>query len=70
VRSPQALKDRLGEALLGEAFATAWGEGEALALDEAVAYVRRARGTRKRPPAGWESLTRPSSRSSGMLRRD
>src|SRR5215203_6314705 len=24
---------------------------------EAVAYVRRARGTRKRPPGGWESLT-------------
>ena len=26
-------------------------------LDEAIAYVRRARGTRKRPSGGWQSLT-------------
>ena len=25
--------------------------------DDAVAWVRRARGTRKRPAGGWESLT-------------
>jgi predicted ATPase/DNA-binding CsgD family transcriptional regulator len=49
----QALAQRLRQAL-GE---DAYGEGEALSLDEAVAYVRRARGTRKRPSTGWESLT-------------
>jgi DNA-binding CsgD family transcriptional regulator len=26
-------------------------------MDYAVAYVRRARGSRKRPSGGWESLT-------------
>jgi len=26
-------------------------------LDEAVAYVRRSRGTRRRPTVGWASLT-------------
>ncbi|HKE81018.1 MAG TPA: LuxR C-terminal-related transcriptional regulator [Solirubrobacteraceae bacterium] len=31
--------------------------GEALALDDAVAYVRRTRGARARPPGGWASLT-------------
>jgi predicted ATPase/DNA-binding CsgD family transcriptional regulator len=31
--------------------------GGALSLDDAVAYVRRARGSRKRPSGGWESLT-------------
>jgi predicted ATPase/class 3 adenylate cyclase/DNA-binding CsgD family transcriptional regulator len=32
-------------------------EGAALSADGAVAYVRRARGERKRPSAGWASLT-------------
>ena len=33
------------------------GPGASEALDEAIAYARRARGTRKRPSGGWESLT-------------
>jgi len=41
----------------GGAFADAWDEGAALALDDAVALVRRARGTRGRPSRGWASLT-------------
>ncbi len=32
-------------------------EGAALTRDEAVAWLRRARGERKRPRHGWESLT-------------
>jgi predicted ATPase/DNA-binding CsgD family transcriptional regulator len=52
-----ALTQRLREALGDDPVTNASGEGEALSLDEAVAYVRRARGTRKRPPGGWESLT-------------
>jgi DNA-binding CsgD family transcriptional regulator len=28
-----------------------------MSLDEAVAWIRRARGSRQRPAAGWESLT-------------
>jgi predicted ATPase/DNA-binding CsgD family transcriptional regulator len=46
-------RDALGE----RAFDAAWAEGQALALDDAVAYVSRARGERKRPSSGWTSLT-------------
>ncbi len=35
----------------------AWAEGETMTLDEAVAYVARGRGERKRPSSGWKSLT-------------
>ena len=35
----------------------AWTQGEGLALEDAIAYARRGRGPRDRPPAGWESLT-------------
>ncbi len=34
-----------------------WAEGVALGLGEAVEYVSQARGERKRPSAGWTSLT-------------
>jgi predicted ATPase/DNA-binding CsgD family transcriptional regulator len=45
-------------AALGDGrFAEAWAEGARLSLDEAVAYARRARGTRRRPSTGWDSLT-------------
>jgi DNA-binding CsgD family transcriptional regulator len=44
-------------ALNEHAFDAAWAEGEALTVDEAVAYVSRARGERKRPSSGWTSLT-------------
>ena len=32
-------------------------EGRELSLDKAVAYARRGRGERGRPPVGWASLT-------------
>ncbi|MGH8973756.1 MAG: helix-turn-helix transcriptional regulator [Acidimicrobiia bacterium] len=44
-------------ALEPEAFDAAWAEGEALDVDEAVAYASRGRGERKRPSTGWASLT-------------
>jgi predicted ATPase/class 3 adenylate cyclase/DNA-binding CsgD family transcriptional regulator len=47
------LRHTLGD----DGFATAWAQGEALTLSEAVAYVSRSRGQRKRPSAGWASLT-------------
>jgi ATP/maltotriose-dependent transcriptional regulator MalT len=40
-----------------DSFRTAWEEGAALSVDDAVAYASRARGERKRPSAGWASLT-------------
>src|SRR6266511_3845380 len=45
-------------AVLGDCvFVETWAEGAHLTLDEAVAYVRRARGSRRRPSTGWDSLT-------------
>jgi DNA-binding CsgD family transcriptional regulator len=35
----------------------AWQAGTTLSLDEAADYARRARGSRRRPESGWESLT-------------
>ncbi len=47
----------LRAALGDRVFAETWAEGAHLTLDEAVAYVRRARGSRRRPSTGWDSLT-------------
>jgi DNA-binding CsgD family transcriptional regulator len=48
----------LARAQLGdEAFDTGWVEGTALSTEDAVAYASRARGERKRPSSGWDSLT-------------
>ncbi|WP_254902428.1 helix-turn-helix transcriptional regulator [Mycobacterium simiae] len=38
-------------------FDSAWSEGAALSVEEAIAYAQRGRGERKRPSYGWESLT-------------
>ncbi|WP_285029606.1 LuxR C-terminal-related transcriptional regulator [Mycolicibacterium sp. lyk4-40-TYG-92] len=46
-------RDRLGEA----GFQAAWAEGAGLSADEAIAFAQRGRGARKRPTAGWDSLT-------------
>ena len=44
--------------ILGEdRFTQAWEEGQHLTLDDAVAYATRRSGGRKRPAAGWASLT-------------
>jgi predicted ATPase/class 3 adenylate cyclase/DNA-binding CsgD family transcriptional regulator len=53
----EALALRLRGALGGPALAAARAEGEAMSLDDSIAYVRRARGVRKRPSSGWASLT-------------
>ena len=44
-------------ALGGDGFARAWEQGQALALDDAVAYAASKGGGRKRPATGWASLT-------------
>jgi predicted ATPase/DNA-binding CsgD family transcriptional regulator len=53
----EATVARLRAALGDEGFAVMWAEGANLTLDDAVAYARRARGTRNRPSTGWASLT-------------
>jgi predicted ATPase/DNA-binding CsgD family transcriptional regulator len=45
------------EALGPDGYDAAFAAGAALGTEEAVAYVRRARGERKRPSRGWDSLT-------------
>jgi DNA-binding NarL/FixJ family response regulator len=52
-----ALDDAIRAAMGDEAFAAARADGAALSLEEAIAWIRRARGSRKRPSGGWESLT-------------
>jgi predicted ATPase/DNA-binding CsgD family transcriptional regulator len=41
----------------GAMWNTAWAEGTALGLADAIAYARRARGPRHRAGLGWSSLT-------------
>jgi predicted ATPase/DNA-binding CsgD family transcriptional regulator len=52
-----ALERTLREVLGEHDFEAAHAAGERLSLEEAAAWLRRARGSRKRPPGGWESLT-------------
>ena len=40
-----------------DSWQAAWEQGQALSLPDAIAYARRGRGARDRPPAGWASLT-------------
>jgi predicted ATPase/class 3 adenylate cyclase/DNA-binding NarL/FixJ family response regulator len=51
--SVAALREAMGD----EAFEEAWAAGEALSVDEAIAYAQRGRGERKRPSTGWAALT-------------
>jgi predicted ATPase/class 3 adenylate cyclase/DNA-binding CsgD family transcriptional regulator len=53
----EALERELRRTLGDDAYEAAAAEGSALTMADAVAYVRRARGSRKRPAGGWESLT-------------
>ena len=48
-----AVRNALGE----HDFDAAWADGMALSAEEAIAYVQRGRGERKRPTSGWASLT-------------
>ncbi|MGC1802842.1 MAG: LuxR C-terminal-related transcriptional regulator, partial [Mycobacterium sp.] len=51
--SVASLRDAMGK----NDFDSAWAEGAALSVEEAIAYARRGRGERKRPTSGWASLT-------------
>jgi predicted ATPase/DNA-binding NarL/FixJ family response regulator len=48
-----ALREALGE---GD-YEAAHSQGAAMSTEDAVAWARRARGLRGRPPGGWDSLT-------------
>jgi predicted ATPase/class 3 adenylate cyclase/DNA-binding CsgD family transcriptional regulator len=51
--SVASLRDAMGDS----DFDSAWAEGAALSVEEAIAYAQRGRGQRKRPTSGWASLT-------------
>jgi len=52
-----ALRAELAEFLGTAAGEDAMAEGRRMSLDEAVAFARRARASRRRPVQGWASLT-------------
>lgn len=45
-------------AMSPEDFTAAWNEGSRLSADEAIAYLQRGRGERRRSTSGWDSITR------------
>jgi predicted ATPase/class 3 adenylate cyclase/DNA-binding CsgD family transcriptional regulator len=49
----QTVRQQLGD----DAYELAYAEGRELPPEDALIWVRRARGERKRPARGWESLT-------------
>ena len=48
-----AVRDALG----ANDFDSAWAQGTALSMEEAIACAQRGRGQRKRADSGWDSLT-------------
>jgi predicted ATPase/class 3 adenylate cyclase/DNA-binding CsgD family transcriptional regulator len=53
----QASAAKVCDALGENDFDSTWAEGAALSTEEAIAYVQRGRGQRKRPTSGWQALT-------------
>jgi DNA-binding CsgD family transcriptional regulator len=53
----EARQDAARSALDAEEAEACWADGDALGLDEVVAYARRGRGERDRPQLGWHALT-------------
>jgi predicted ATPase/DNA-binding CsgD family transcriptional regulator len=61
------LEEALRRALGDDAYALAHRQGTDLPLDQAVTWVRGARGRRKRPDRGWDSLTPTELRVAGLI---
>ena len=55
--SHQQRIDALLSRLSADGVPSAWTEGDRLSIEEALAYASRGRGRRRRPAAGWASLT-------------
>jgi DNA-binding CsgD family transcriptional regulator len=63
----RAPRIKLARDLLGaETFDQHWAEAVNLSLGEMIEYVSRARGERKRPSSGWDSLTPTELRIVGL----
>lgn len=60
------------EALVGQLAAEhpdAFAEGRSLSMGDAIEYARRARGQRRRPNHGWDSLTPTEQRVTSLVAR-
>lgn len=64
-----ALAERARAQAGAGAFDAAWAAGRGLSARDAAAYALRSRGSRRRPPTGWESLT-PIERQVAKLAAD
>jgi predicted ATPase/class 3 adenylate cyclase/DNA-binding CsgD family transcriptional regulator len=62
----EEVDDGLREALGDEAYERARAEGVEMSTEDAVEWVRRARGRRRRPPDGWDSLTPTEVKVAGL----
>ncbi len=56
-RSSKSSKSACAPSLGENAIAEAIAQGAAMSTEQAIDWLRRARGSRKRPAGGWESLT-------------
>jgi DNA-binding CsgD family transcriptional regulator len=61
------LEHKLRESLGEDAYQHAHHEGRQLSLNDAVTWIRGARGERARPARGWESLTPTELRVVGLV---
>jgi predicted ATPase/class 3 adenylate cyclase/DNA-binding CsgD family transcriptional regulator len=66
--TPRERRIESARAALGEeTFERHWAQAAGLPVGEMVEYVTRARGERKRPSAGWDSLTPTELRIVGLV---
>jgi len=61
------LADRLRAECGESAYAECLSEAQELTTEEAIAWARRARGSRRRPSCGWESLTPTELTVAGLV---
>lgn len=66
-KDEQAALDDLRERLEAELGPEPYAEGRELSLENAIGWAHRARGQRKRPERGWESLTPTELRVVGLV---
>ena len=57
-----AIDEKLRDGLGDDAYAAARAQGAELSTDDALEWARRARGPRRRPAGGWDSLTPTEAR--------
>ena len=62
-----AIDEKLREGLGDDVYAAARAQGAELSTDDALEWARRARGPRRRPAGGWDSLTPTEARVAELV---